>query len=202
MPLILIIVGVIAALGFGGFLFMNGPTDTTVTVATPLTRQTEATTSPNSTDVTDTQLDTRISSTSVTDTKQATITPIPSTPTPTPAPVTTPKPTPEPVVKPVTTYKNGVYSVTTSYTAPGRSTHTVNTAVTLENDIVTKTTIAFGGDNVGTSSEYQNRFATNYQTQVVGKALDSIALSRAGGASLTTGAYNKALAEVKSSARS
>ena len=200
MPLILIIVGILVALGFGRFLFMNGPTDSAVTIVTPVTRPTDATTSP--TDITDTPTD--VSSTSVTDTKQATTTPVPSTPTPTPTPVTTPKPipSPAPVVKPVTTYKDGVYSVTTSYTAPGRSTHTVTTAVTLANDIVTKTTVAFSGDNVETSSEYQNRFAAKYQTQVVGKALNSVALSRVGGASLTTNAYNKALAEVKSSARS
>ncbi len=37
-----------------------------------------------------------------------------------------------------------------------------------------------------------------YESQVIGKKLDAIKLSRVGGASLTTGGFNDALAKVKS----
>ncbi len=197
MPVILIIIGILVALGFGGFLFMNGPTDSAVTIVTPVTRQTDATTSP--TDVTDTPTD--VSSTSVTDTKQATTTPVPSTPTPTLKQVATPAPMPASAV-PVTVYKNGVYEVTTTYIAPGRSSHNVSARFIIENDIVTLADIDFSGENVKTSTEWQAKFTAKYQAEVIGKKVDAISLSRIGGASLTTNAYNKALAEVKSSARS
>lgn len=199
MPLILVIVGIIAALGFGGIVFMQKPATTEVAVITPAARVEEATTTP-------------ITPTTPETTPQATAT----TPvTPNPAPVTkpttpvtpptpvTPTPTPAPVVTtPVTAYKNGTYNVTTTYTVPGNNKHTVTATVVIKNDVVTASTIVYGGDNNQTSTEYQNRFSAKYQSQVIGTKIDAIALSRVGGASLTTGAYNKAIAEVKATAKS
>mgnify|MGYP000950687822 CR=1 FL=1 len=55
--------------------------------------------------------------------------------------------------------------------------------LTLKGDIVTASSITYGGDKVGESSQYQNRFMNAYQAQVIGKKLDSIKLSRVSGAS-------------------
>ncbi len=69
--------------------------------------------------------------------------------------------------------------------------------LTLKGDVVTASSIVYGGDKVGESTKYQNRFMAAYESQVIGKKLDSIKLSRVGGASLTTNGFNDALAKVK-----
>jgi hypothetical protein len=206
MPFILIIVGIIAALGFGGFLFMKQPEDSTVIIDTPVARIEEqatgdATLPPPTTSTPDTTPE-------ATPTETAPKTPTTPAVTPTPAPTPTPTPTPAPTptipapVAPKTVYKNGTYTVSTSYNAPGRSTHSVDATITIKDDIITASNVGFGGDNVNTSTEYQNKFSKGYQTQVIGKNIGTVSLSRVGGASLTTNAFNKALAEVKVSAQS
>lgn len=200
MPFILIIVGIIAALGLGGFLFMKQPEDSAVIIDTPVARieeQTiaEATATPTTSTATNTAPEA---------TPEETVPKAPTIPAATPTPTTpapAPTPTPTPVV-PKTAYKNGTYTVSTSYTAPGRSTHSVDATITIKDDIITTSNVSYGGDNVDTSTEYQNKFSKGYQSQVIGKNLNTVSLSRVGGASLTTNAFNKALAEVKASAKS
>jgi hypothetical protein len=128
--------------------------------------------------------------------------PVPVTPTPKPTPVTpNPTPTPKPPVAVTTNYKNANYSATTNYNAPGRTNHIVAVNLTVANDIVTAVSVAYSGDHSGESSQYQKRFSGSYQSQVVGKKLADISLSRVGGASLTTKAFNNALAEIKTAAK-
>ncbi len=74
----------------------------------------------------------------------------------------------------------------------------MNVSVTVQNDKVTGSSISF--DAKGADSGYSKRFAGEYQSQVIGKELGSVNLSRVGGASLTTNAYNSALADIKSQA--
>lgn len=196
MPIILIIVGVIAALGLGSFVLLSKPDESTIAPETPVARA-EDTTSKEISSVSKPEID-----------------PEPETDT-TPEPVTTQSALP---AKPVTTapkltpavpvaitaktaYKNGTYTVTTSYVAPSRTTHEVVATVKILNDVVTEAQVSYGGEPHQTSSQYQSRFSQSYQSQVVGKKLDSISLSRVGGASLTTGAFNKALVQVKTQAR-
>lgn len=198
MPFILIIVGIIAALGFGGFLFMKQPEDSSVTNDTPVARIEEqatgdATATPPTTITPDTTPETIPTETAPTPD---------ATPAPTPAPTPTPTPTTPASVAPKTVYKNGTYTVSTSYNAPGRSTHSVDATITIKDDIITASNVSYGGDNVNTSTEYQNKFSKSYRTQVIGKNLGTVSLSRVGGASLTTNAFNKALAEVKTAAQS
>jgi hypothetical protein len=100
-----------------------------------------------------------------------------------------------------TVYADGVHQVTTEYRAPGNARHTVAVAMTLANDVVTAVSITYGGDTVAASKNYQSKFDNALPAQVIGKKLDGIALSRVGGASLTTGAFNNALAQVKTVAR-
>ena len=182
MPIILIFVGIITALGVGSFVFLSKPQDTSVEVVTPVAQienNIASNTSPTTTPVANPDLVTNTS------------------------PATTPEPIPiAPVsVTPKTTYKDDIYTVTTSYTAPSRTTHKVTATLKIVNDVVTEARVNFSGEKAETSSQYQNSFSQNYQSEVVGKKLDSISLSRVGGASLTTGAFNKAFVQVKAQAR-
>ncbi len=191
MPIILIIVGIIAVLGFGSFLFISKSDDTAVPEVTPI----EVVTDSSAPNTSNTAEGTDSTPGTPPATKPKTITPKPVTTTPAPKPVA-------PVaVSPQTTYKDGTYTVTTSYVAPSRTTHEVTTTFTIVKDIVTETQVNFSGEKVLTSTQYQNKFSQNYQSEVVGKKLDSISLTRVGGASLTTGAFNKALVQVKAQAR-
>ena len=195
MPIILIIVGIVVALGVGSFMFSSKPQETTGDVVTPVAQvenRTASNTPPATVPVAEAAADPAIKST------PATPNPITNTPPP-----TTPKPTPTaPVTNiPNPTYKDGTYTVTTSYIAPSRTTHNVTATLTILNDVVTTAAVNFSGEKAETSSQYQSRFSQNYQSEVVGKKLDNISLTRVGGASLTTGAYNKALLQVKTEAR-
>lgn len=117
-----------------------------------------------------------------------------------PVSTTTEKPAETTPATPTTAYSDGAHSITTSYIAPGNANHTMAVTLTLKDDVVTASTITFGGDKVGESSKYQSRFMSAYESQVIGKKLDTIKLSRVGGASLTTGGFNDAVAKVKATA--
>lgn len=79
-----------------------------------------------------------------------------------------------------------------SYTTPARLTHTIEVALTLNGDLVTDVAVNYN-DGAGPANDHQKRFDAAYRTQVVGKTLDNISLSRVGGASLTSGGFNKAV---------
>lgn len=193
MPIILIIVGVIAALGLGSFVVLSKPDESTITPETPVARVEDTTD-------TDTSVSTDPDIVPETDTDGTAkpVTPPPTTPSAVPA-----KPIPAAPVAVVakTAYKDGTYTITASYTAPSRTTHDVTTTLKIVNDVVTESQVNFSGEKAETSSNYQSRFSQNYKSEVVGKKLDNITLARVGGASLTTGAFNKALVQVKAQAR-
>ncbi len=165
MPFILIIVGVIAALGLGGFMWTNHKDEESVVTAATVT--TPAATTPETSEPT--------------------------------ATVTTEQTNTESVE---TVYKDGVYTASVSYKSPDRAEHPVTVALTLEGDTVTAGSVSFGGEATGASADFQKKFTAAYTAQVVGKSLDSIKLSRVGGASLTTGAWNAAQAEIVAQAKS
>ena len=113
---------------------------------------------------------------------------------PVPAPVVT-NPTPAPADN--NTYTNGTYYTTKSYRTPD-GTYQMNVSLTVNNDKVTASTLSFDAD--GARDGYSKRFSNGYQNQVTGKDLGSVNLSRVGGASLTTNAFNSALSSIKSQA--
>ncbi|MES2966300.1 MAG: hypothetical protein V4668_00770 [Patescibacteria group bacterium] len=194
MPIILIIVGVVAALGLGSFVFLSKPQEEVIPEA-PVARVEDSTAS-------DTPAVTTPTETPTPDTSSAPATAPANNPSTAPStPLVATTPTPAAVVTPASTYKNGTYTVTSSYVAPSRTTHNVTTTIKLVNDVVTEARVNFTGEEIETSSQYQSRFSQSYQSEVVGKKLDSISLSRVGGASLTTGAFNAGLAQVKANAR-
>ena len=206
MPIVLIIIGIIGlavAIGLGGYFLrpeeIVTPVEVTELPATP--EVTDGTTVPaedgddaaTGGNVPTEEGDAPVPTTPVagTPTKPAT----PATPT-TPTTPTTPA-TP---AAPATTYTDGAHTSNITYRAPENSNHTMAVTLTLKGDIVTASSITYGGDKVGESSQYQNRFMNAYQAQVIGKKLDSIKLSRVSGASLTTGGFNDAVAKIKASA--
>ncbi len=198
MPFVLVIVGILVALGLGRY-YLSGPKPDTTATTTPITRVED--TAP----AIETPTSTPVETNAVVTTETTTTAPV----TPTTKPETTlTTPSTPPVSKPVTTsvapattFKNGTYNVTTTYVAPSRTTHEVNVSLTLANDIVTASNVTYSGETADASTNYQKKFSDAYKAQVLGKSLESISLSRVGGASLTTGAFNKALVEVAAAAR-
>ncbi len=73
--------------------------------------------------------------------------------------------------------------------------------MTVKDGVVTATTLGQNGSNRETK-EYQGKFASGYKSQVIGKALSDISLSRVSGSSLTSKGFNKALETIKSQAQS
>lgn len=200
MPIVLIIIGLAVAIGLGGYFLrpeeVVTPVEVTELPATP--EVTDGTTVPAE------EGDDAMTSGNVpaeeNDSPTPT-TPVAGTPTKpaTPATPTTPT-TPTTPATPATAYADGVHIANITYRAPENSNHTMAVTLTLKGDIVTASSITYGGDKVSESSKYQARFMNAYQSQVIGKKLDAINLSRVGGASLTTGGFNDVIAKVKAAA--
>lgn len=98
------------------------------------------------------------------------------------------------------TYTDGLYQVMSTYQVPNGKEHDVFLELVLRNDAVSGVSVAFGGDQDEVSTKMQAGFTNAYAAEVVGKKLDELNLARVGGASLTTGAFNQALAMVKEEA--
>jgi hypothetical protein len=121
-----------------------------------------------------------------------------------PAPVatTTNKPTaPElAVVAKEGIYIDGTYKTKETYLTPQRTEYLIDVSLTIRDDVVTDATVIYSQG--AEKDPNPQRFDGAYKTLVIGKKIDSISLSRVGGASLTTAAFNKALEEIKTDARS
>lgn len=123
---------------------------------------------------------------------------------PTPSPATNPTPAPTPTPTPVATapaskYRDGTYTATGSYQSPA-GTEVVDVSITLKGDVVTAATFKGNATNPG-SVNNQKKFSGGYTAAVVGKKLDSIALTVVNGSSLTPGGFMDALADIKTEAR-
>lgn len=98
------------------------------------------------------------------------------------------------------TYKDGTYSATGSYQSPGGG-EKITVSITLKDDTVTASTVSQKANNPD-GEEYQSEFARNYKSQVVGKKLSAIKLSRVSGSSLTSQGFNAALEQIRTKAQS
>ena len=124
-------------------------------------------------------------------------------------PVTTKETTPEaeaPVVEPVdtptsetSTYVDGSYSADKTYRVPEGHTESISVTVTLSGDVITDLQIDTGATN-GESREYQTPFDNQINGEVEGQDLDEADVSRLGGASLTSNAFNDLLDAIRNSA--
>lgn len=93
------------------------------------------------------------------------------------------------------TYTNGTYSQSNTYNVP-HGTNEIAVTLTLTDDIITNLTVTHTAQH-RESQQYQNRFDKRIADQVVGSSIDDISVSRIGGASLTTRAFNAAVAAIR-----
>lgn len=109
--------------------------------------------------------------------------------------------TTRPADTPTSPYADGSFTARTSYFTPRRVEHVMDITLTVENGIVVDASILWDG-SVAPKTPSHAGFDTTYKAQVVGKSLDSIALSRVGGASLTSESFNVAVEDIKDQAAS
>lgn len=122
---------------------------------------------------------------------EATTTPTNSSPSQTTTPTTQPAAT--------SSYKDGEYSATGSYISPGGR-ERITVKVTLKNGAVTETSAESIASN-STAKGYQSDFIESYESQVVGKKIDDVSLSRVSGSSLTSRGFNEAIEQIKDRAK-
>lgn len=96
-------------------------------------------------------------------------------------------------------YKNGTYEATGSYSTPG-GLETITVSVVLNNDVV-ESVSANGSATSGNSRQYQSQFLSRYESQVKGKAIEDVSLSRVAGSSLTSTGFNRAIDIIKNDAQ-
>ena len=96
-------------------------------------------------------------------------------------------------------YADGTYTATGSYSIPDGG-ETVTVTVTLVDEVIT-TVSTTGSASGGTSSQFQSRFLSSYSSQVVGKSIDELSLSRVAGSSLTSEGFNAAIEEIRTDAQ-
>lgn len=96
------------------------------------------------------------------------------------------------------TYADGTYTATGSYSTPGGN-ESITVTVTLAGDTISSVS-AEGSASRGDSSQYQSKFLSGYKSQVVGKDIDSVSLSRVSGSSLTSSGFNAAIEKIKDEA--
>ncbi len=109
-------------------------------------------------------------------------------------PTDTPKPIPS-------ASANGTFKSTSKYLTPDRAEHLVDVSLTVEGGVVTDSTVLFNNKVLGQySNDNQARFADAYKAEVIGKSLAEISLSRVGGASLTSRAFNEAVVNITAEA--
>ena len=95
-------------------------------------------------------------------------------------------------------YKDGTYNLTENYFSPGGK-QSIGVSITLSHDKITNATVTNGGTD-GDSKSYQNFFISRFSGFVVGNSIDGLVLTTTSGASLTTGAFNKALNQIRKEA--
>lgn len=83
------------------------------------------------------------------------------------------------------------YQSEATYLTPARIEHTVGVNLTVADGIVTDATVLYNGSEPETAQ--QGNFENAYRSEVIGKRLEDLELSRVGGASLTSNAFNEAV---------
>lgn len=96
-------------------------------------------------------------------------------------------------------YRDGTYRADGSYVSPN-GTETVGVEVTLASGTVTAVNITQHPSNPNTR-KFQGEFAGGIASQVVGKSIDELNISKVAGSSLTSGGFNQALDKIKAEAK-
>lgn len=118
----------------------------------------------------------------------------PNTPTSPSAPSTNPT-SPTPLYK----YKDNSYTKSRTYDVVGQNlTWTLTATINIDKDIVTN--VSTQQATSGQSVSYYNNFVNQLSSAVFGKKLDGLSISKLGGASYTSDAFNDILSQVRSAA--
>ncbi len=115
---------------------------------------------------------------------------------------TQPQATPEqPAAEPdpASPYADGNYQASATYRAPSGNDEPVSVALTLQGGVITDITVTPGAHHP-TSIQYQTKFAGGIAQVAVGRAIDSLQVTRVAGSSFTSGGFNKAIEQIKSDA--
>jgi uncharacterized protein with FMN-binding domain len=96
-------------------------------------------------------------------------------------------------------YKDGTYSADGMYRSPN-GTETVGVQLTLASGTVTDVTITQHPSNPNTG-KFQGEFAGGIASQVVGRSIDELKVSKVAGSSLTSGGFNEAVEKIKAEAQ-
>lgn len=105
-----------------------------------------------------------------------------------------------PPIQSDTNFEDGSYTTQVSYFTPRRTEHIMDITLTIENDIVVDTEIVWDGD-IEPKTPSHSGFDAAYESEVVGRSLSTVNLSRVGGASLTSEAFNEAVQAIEVEAR-
>ncbi len=98
-------------------------------------------------------------------------------------------------------YKDGSYTENASYRSPA-GTESVTVKFVLASNIVTDVNVSSDHPLTGMSNHFQGLFNTGIQQEVVGKNLNDLsAFSRVNGSSLTSGAFNNAVIQLRTDAK-
>lgn len=95
-------------------------------------------------------------------------------------------------------YKDGTYTAEGSYQTPGGR-EAIDVKITLAGGVISDAEVTQKAIS-REAHTYQAAFASGYRTQVVGKKINEVSLSRVSGSSLTPGGFNSALDTIKSQA--
>jgi hypothetical protein len=97
-------------------------------------------------------------------------------------------------------YADGSYTTKVTYKTPTRSEYLMDVTLIFKDGIIADSSIAYSQG--GEDDPNAQRFDAAYRTELLGKSIDEVKLSRVGGASLTTNAFNEALTAIKADAKS
>lgn len=95
-------------------------------------------------------------------------------------------------------YKDGTYTAEGKYITPGGQ-ESIDVKVTLANGTITDAVVTQKPIS-REAHTYQAAFVSGYKSQVVGKKIDDVSLSRVAGSSLTPNGFNSALDTIKTQA--
>jgi uncharacterized protein with FMN-binding domain len=96
-------------------------------------------------------------------------------------------------------YTDGTYTADGSYKTP-ETTESVTVTVTLADDKITDVEVT-GEPKAPQTEQYQGRFIGGISSEVVGKDIDEVKVSRVAGSSLTSGGFNEAIEKIKAEAK-
>ena len=96
-------------------------------------------------------------------------------------------------------FADGMYTRELSYEVPYGYLESMEVSLALTDGVITDASVSFVVENP-VSADYQNFFQEYYKDEVVGESIETVSLSRMGGASLTNGAFDAALQSIKAEA--